>query len=134
MTKGSLFLPTFLPYPQVLPIENMDGRALLEQGELCRRKTASNVDLNRNYPFAWKGHVSGTTDDGSPAGSAIFSVPLLPAPKGLWCKGVLTATFWDLPFGRRASCTCSHTAWHPQEPGSEMFGGAAPFSEPQSKV
>ena len=39
---------------EVLPIENMDGRTLWEGGELCQRKTHSQVDLNRNYDFAWK--------------------------------------------------------------------------------
>jgi hypothetical protein len=40
---------------QMLPVENMDGRTAFEGGDLCRRKTAaSNVDLNRNWPFAWQ--------------------------------------------------------------------------------
>ena len=39
---------------QMLPIENVDGRELWEQGDLCRRKSASEVDLNRNYDFAWQ--------------------------------------------------------------------------------
>lgn len=43
--------------PQLFPCENIDGRQLWEAGDLCRRKTASNVDLNRNWPFAWVNQV-----------------------------------------------------------------------------
>ncbi|GAX73946.1 hypothetical protein CEUSTIGMA_g1396.t1 [Chlamydomonas eustigma] len=60
---------------KVLPLENVDGRVLWEGGDLCRRKTASDVDLNRNWDFAW----------------------------------------------------------HAQSRSSEMYGGEAPFSEPQSR-
>lgn len=45
--------------PQIVPIESIDGRRLVEGGSLCLRKTAdTNVDLNRNWPFAWQKAVS----------------------------------------------------------------------------
>ncbi len=42
---------------QMVPIESMDSRRLWEAGDLCRRKTASDVDLNRNWDFEWKQEV-----------------------------------------------------------------------------
>ncbi|KAG2435855.1 hypothetical protein HXX76_007050 [Chlamydomonas incerta] len=38
---------------KVIPIENVDGRQAWEAGNLCLRKTAHGVDLNRNYPFGF---------------------------------------------------------------------------------
>lgn len=43
--------------PQVLPVENLDGRQAWESGNLCLRKTPKGVDLNRNYPFAFVNEV-----------------------------------------------------------------------------
>jgi len=51
---------------KILPVVNMDGRLLLEQGDLCRRKSASGVDLNRNYPFAWRNTSSSSETYGGP--------------------------------------------------------------------
>lgn len=31
-----------------------DSRRAIEKGDLCRRKTMKEVDLNRNYPFKWQ--------------------------------------------------------------------------------
>jgi hypothetical protein len=40
---------------QIVPIESLEGRRLVEAGNMCMRKTAdTNVDLNRNWPFAWQ--------------------------------------------------------------------------------
>jgi hypothetical protein len=36
---------------QVIPIEALDSRWLVESGELCVRKTSTNVDLNRSVWF-----------------------------------------------------------------------------------
>eukprot|EP00955_Chlamydomonas_euryale_P042746 352421-Chlamydomonas_euryale.AAC.27 len=38
---------------KLIPIENLDGRELFEAGEVCRRRTGSGVDLNRNWGHAW---------------------------------------------------------------------------------
>uniref|UniRef100_A0A7S0WFA8 Peptidase M14 domain-containing protein n=1 Tax=Chlamydomonas leiostraca TaxID=1034604 RepID=A0A7S0WFA8_9CHLO len=57
----------------VLPIENPDGRVLLEGGELCRRKTRTGVDLNRNWPYAWQKEPR--TEDDTYGGPAPFSEP-----------------------------------------------------------
>ena len=39
----------------VVPIVNADGRRLIEtQGRYSQRKTVDGVDLNRNFPFAWR--------------------------------------------------------------------------------
>lgn len=45
---------------QVLPVENIEGRREWEGGSLCLRKTPGGVDLNRNYPFAWRKEVGAT--------------------------------------------------------------------------
>ncbi|KAI8467492.1 MAG: hypothetical protein J3K34DRAFT_35836 [Monoraphidium minutum] len=40
---------------QIIPILSLEGRRSVEAGQLCMRKTAeTNVDLNRNWPFAWQ--------------------------------------------------------------------------------
>jgi hypothetical protein len=46
------------PPPQILPVANLDGRLLWEGGDLCRRKTASQVDLNRNWGQSWHQQAS----------------------------------------------------------------------------
>jgi hypothetical protein len=43
---------------EIVPIESVGARRLVEGGELCVRKAAgSGVDLNRNWPFAWRADV-----------------------------------------------------------------------------
>jgi hypothetical protein len=44
---------------QLVPIESLAARRTWEGGALCQRKTNSNVDLNRNWPFAWQQAVGG---------------------------------------------------------------------------
>jgi len=40
---------------QIVPIESLEGRRMVEGGAMCMRKTAdTDVDLNRNWPFAWQ--------------------------------------------------------------------------------
>ncbi|GBF92370.1 hypothetical protein Rsub_05572 [Raphidocelis subcapitata] len=47
---------------QIVPIESLEGRRQVEAGDLCLRRTAgSEVDLNRNWPFAWQ-HGSPSSD------------------------------------------------------------------------
>lgn len=48
---GFLFNRAFLP--QIVPIENIQGRKAVEGGDLCLRKTTNGVDLNRNWGYAW---------------------------------------------------------------------------------
>lgn len=55
---------------QMLPVENLEGRQMWDTGDLCRRKTPTNVDLNRNYPFAWKNEVGRLGCGGGGAGGA----------------------------------------------------------------
>ncbi len=42
---------------QIVPVENIQGRKAVEQGNLCLRKTSGGVDLNRNWPVAWRQEV-----------------------------------------------------------------------------
>lgn len=37
----------------VLPMENVNGRAKVEAGQLCERKNGRGVDTNRNWPIDW---------------------------------------------------------------------------------
>ncbi len=63
LRPASLSVPVYAhfhapPLPaQVIPIENIDGRQAWEAGNLCLRKTAHGVDLNRNYPFGFANEV-----------------------------------------------------------------------------
>ena len=66
---------------QILPVENMDGRELWEQGDLCRRKSASEVDLNRNYDFAWQLQVRGYKELTRPWTLSNLYIPS-PSPSG----------------------------------------------------
>lgn len=38
---------------QVLPMENVNGRKLVESGQLCERKNGRGVDPNRNWDAHW---------------------------------------------------------------------------------
>lgn len=38
---------------QVLPLENVHGRDLVESGQLCERKNGRGVDPNRNWDIDW---------------------------------------------------------------------------------
>ncbi len=38
---------------QILPMENIHGREVVEAGNLCERKNGRGVDSNRNWPVHW---------------------------------------------------------------------------------
>ncbi|KAK2997795.1 hypothetical protein RJ639_028567 [Escallonia herrerae] len=38
---------------KVVPVENMNGRKLVEAGDLCERRNGRGVDLNRNWSVDW---------------------------------------------------------------------------------
>ena len=38
---------------QILPMENVNGRKLVESGNLCERKNGRGVDPNRNWDAHW---------------------------------------------------------------------------------
>ncbi|CAN1315514.1 Metallocarboxypeptidase A-like protein MCYG_01475 [Linum perenne] len=38
---------------KVVPMENLNGRKLVEQGDLCERRNGRGVDLNRNWSVDW---------------------------------------------------------------------------------
>ena len=38
---------------QILPIENVEGRKLVEAGQLCERQNGRGVDPNRNWDAHW---------------------------------------------------------------------------------
>ena len=38
---------------QILPMENIHGREIVEAGNLCERKNGRGVDSNRNWPVHW---------------------------------------------------------------------------------
>lgn len=42
---------------QIVPIENIEGRKAVEDGDTCLRRTFSGVDLNRNWGTEWKQQV-----------------------------------------------------------------------------
>ncbi|CAL1355366.1 unnamed protein product [Linum trigynum] len=38
---------------KMVPVENLNGRKLVEQGDLCERRNGRGVDLNRNWSVDW---------------------------------------------------------------------------------
>ena len=38
---------------QIVPMENIHGREMVEAGNLCERKNGRGVDSNRNWPVHW---------------------------------------------------------------------------------
>ncbi|KAL3638950.1 hypothetical protein CASFOL_016857 [Castilleja foliolosa] len=38
---------------KIVPVENLNGRKLVEDGELCERRNGRGVDLNRNWSVDW---------------------------------------------------------------------------------
>lgn len=38
---------------KVVPMENLNGRKLVEAGDLCERRNGRGVDLNRNWSVDW---------------------------------------------------------------------------------
>jgi len=38
---------------QILPLENSNGRDVVEKGQLCERKNGRGVDTNRNWAVDW---------------------------------------------------------------------------------
>ena len=46
-----------MPILQIVPIENIEGRKAVEEGETCLRRTFTGVDLNRNWGTEWKQQV-----------------------------------------------------------------------------
>ncbi|XP_028083274.1 mast cell carboxypeptidase A [Camellia sinensis] len=61
--SGEQFLPNMDPVSlnntlerlviKVVPMENLNGRKLVEEGELCERRNGRGVDLNRNWSVDW---------------------------------------------------------------------------------
>ncbi|KAE9458668.1 hypothetical protein C3L33_09416, partial [Rhododendron williamsianum] len=61
---------------KVVPMENLNGRKLVEEGDLCERRNGRGVDLNRNWSVDWGKKEKAffmpydhknTTPDGSPS-------------------------------------------------------------------
>lgn len=38
---------------QIVPMENVHGREVVEKGQLCERKNGRGVDTNRNWDLHW---------------------------------------------------------------------------------
>lgn len=47
------FSTRLLTLLQILPMENVNGRKLVESGKLCERKNGRGVDPNRNWDAHW---------------------------------------------------------------------------------
>lgn len=37
------------PMPQIIPMDNMNGRVNVEKGNMCERKNGRGIDPNRNF-------------------------------------------------------------------------------------
>ncbi|KAK9866978.1 hypothetical protein WJX84_000427 [Apatococcus fuscideae] len=51
---------------KIVPVANIAARKQVEGGLLCQRTTPSGVDLNRNWPHAWKLEEAGQEEYGGP--------------------------------------------------------------------
>ncbi|KAK9849119.1 hypothetical protein WJX84_010504 [Apatococcus fuscideae] len=51
---------------KIVPVANVEARRQVEGGMLCQRTTPSGVDLNRNWPHAWKLTDAGLEEYGGP--------------------------------------------------------------------
>lgn len=75
------------PTPQVLPLENVRGRELVEAGKLCERKNGRGVDTNRNWEVDWGKKERDYDPAEEYPGTAPFSEPevqiVLDVAKGL---------------------------------------------------
>lgn len=64
---------------QILPLENANGRKLVESGQLCERKNGRGVDPNRN----WDAHWGFKESDYDPAEEYPGAAPFRSAPCGI---------------------------------------------------
>ncbi|GAB2300443.1 hypothetical protein Dimus_034486 [Dionaea muscipula] len=60
---------------KVVPMENINGRKLVEQGHLCERRNGRGVDLNRNWSVDWGKKEKDYDPNEEDPGSAPFSEP-----------------------------------------------------------
>ncbi|GMI91391.1 hypothetical protein like AT5G42320 [Hibiscus trionum] len=60
---------------KVVPLENLNGRKLVEAGELCERRNGRRVDLNRNWGIDWGRKEKDYDPDEEYPGTAPFSEP-----------------------------------------------------------
>ncbi|GMH20510.1 hypothetical protein Nepgr_022351 [Nepenthes gracilis] len=60
---------------KVVPIENLNGRKLVEEGDLCERRNGRGVDLNRNWSVDWGKKEKDYDSYEENPGSAPFSEP-----------------------------------------------------------
>ncbi|XWS26002.1 hypothetical protein CRYUN_Cryun27aG0116300 [Craigia yunnanensis] len=60
---------------KVLPMENLNGRKLVEAGDLCERRNGRGVDLNRNWSVDWGKKEKDYDPYEENPGTAAFSEP-----------------------------------------------------------
>uniref|UniRef100_A0A2P2KQD9 Uncharacterized protein MANES_05G134400 n=1 Tax=Rhizophora mucronata TaxID=61149 RepID=A0A2P2KQD9_RHIMU len=60
---------------KVVPMENLNGRKLVEEGDLCERRNGRGVDLNRNWSVDWGKKEKDYDPYEENPGSAPFSEP-----------------------------------------------------------
>ncbi|KAL6524937.1 hypothetical protein OROMI_030530 [Orobanche minor] len=60
---------------KIVPVENLNGRKLVEDGELCERRNGRGVDLNRNWSVDWGRKEKDYDPYEESPGAAPFSEP-----------------------------------------------------------
>ncbi|KAL6492971.1 hypothetical protein OROGR_032730 [Orobanche gracilis] len=60
---------------KIVPVENLNGRKLVEDGELCERRNGRGVDLNRNWSVDWGKKEKDYDPYEESPGAAPFSEP-----------------------------------------------------------
>jgi hypothetical protein len=138
----------------IVPIEALDSRRLVEEGQLCVRKTASNVDLNRCVcvcVFIVWGKVGRRQFCGVPLAYAPSSRNLLSMSLNILhghraAAAAAAAALSEGCVKRLCTCACCPSAahlccrrnwpfaWKQESASEEQYGGPSPFSEPQSRL
>eukprot|EP00963_Diacronema_lutheri_P003739 scaffold287_cov337-Pavlova_lutheri.AAC.102 len=68
---------------KIVPVENKNGRLLVEAGGFCERKNGRGVDLNRNWGLDWGTKAPDYDPEEEYPGKAPFSEPEVKITKGL---------------------------------------------------
>lgn len=86
---------------QIIPMENIHGRDIVEKGNFCERKNGRGVDPNRNWDVHWGFKEKDYDPAEEHPGAAPFRYIDAFAPRNLEPWTVIT----------RSACKLMHVAW-----------------------
>nr|GMD46726.1 mast cell carboxypeptidase A [Ipomoea batatas] len=90
---------------KIVPMENVNGRKLVEKGELCERRNGRGVDLNRNWSVDWGKKEKDYDPYEENPGTSPFSEPETQLMRKLSTS--FEPHIWvNVHSGMEANCTC----------------------------